>query len=153
METARLRTGSREGFPAGIGKLLLQFLGGMGTMIVAGILSGFVGGYVISLFWAGPHLPWQPIDKNIGLESAIRAIIAGDLLAMAGLAWFSSHRGHWMPLWGGFTIFALELGLAFYGRDGVGVGLGTVALASLLGAFVIGVVGAHIFRQLGSGHL
>ncbi len=68
----------------------------MGTMILAGILSGFVGGYIISLFWAGPRLPWQAIDKNIGLESAIRAIIAGDLLAMAfATLSFTAHLYKW----------------------------------------------------------
>jgi hypothetical protein len=133
--------------------MLLRFLGGMGTMLLASILSGFVGGYLISLFRVGLYPPWVPIDKNIGLESAIYGIIAGNLLATAGLIWFSSRRRDWMRLWGGVAIFASEFFLAFPVRQGyseLGVGLGTLILASVLGAFAFGVAIALIFRQIPS---
>ena len=77
METVRLRNGTAGQFLGGIGSMFLRFLGGMGTMLLASIVSGFVGGYLISLFRVGPYPPWVPIDKNIGLESAFYGIIAG----------------------------------------------------------------------------
>jgi hypothetical protein len=94
--------------------MLLQFLRGMAVMLLASILSGFVGGYLISLFRVGPYPPWVPIDKNIGLESAIYWIIAGNFVATAALVWFSSRRREWMPLWGGLTVFASEFLFVFW---------------------------------------
>jgi hypothetical protein len=153
MESAMLRNGPAGRFLGDMWTMLLRFLGGMGVMILASILGGFVGGYVISLFRVGPYLPWVPIDKNIGLESALYGIIAGNLVATAGLVWFSSRRRDWMPLWGGLAVLASEFLLAFsrwqsYG--GLVVGLGTLILASVLGAFVVGVTITLLFGQVPS---
>jgi hypothetical protein len=147
METARPRNESASRLLPGMGMMLLRFLGGMGTMLLASILSGFVGGYLISLFRVGPYPPWVPIDKNIGLESAIYGIIAGNLLATAGLIWFSSRRRDWMPLWGGLAVFASELSLLFTAREHPLVDSGTLILASVVGFFVFGVIIALVFHQ------
>jgi hypothetical protein len=130
--------------------MLLGFLGGMATMLFASIASGFVLGYFVSQFQVGPHAPWVPIDKNIGLESAIYGIIAGNLLATAGLVWFSSRRRNWMPLWGGVAVFAAELTLLFTAREHPLVEFGTLILASVAGFFAFGVFIAVVCHQLPS---
>jgi hypothetical protein len=119
-------------------------------MLLASILSGFVSGYLISLFRVGPHSPWVPIDKNIGLESAIYGIIAGNLVATAGLIWFSSRRRDWMPLWGGLAVFASELALLFTAREHPLVEFGILILVSVVGFFAFGVLIALVFHQLPS---
>lgn len=143
---------SSRPFFGSIGTMLLRFLGGMGTMLLASILSGFVGGYLISLFRVGPYPPWVPIDKNIGLESAIYGIIAGNLVATAGLVWFSNRCRDWTPLCGGLAVFVSEFFVAFPARQAgeLGVGLGTLILASVLSAFVIGVTITLLFGQVPS---
>jgi len=152
MENARPRNGPPRRLLAGMGGMLVQFLVGMGIMLLASILSGFVGGYLISLFRVGPYPPWVPIDKNIGLESAIYGIIAGNLVATAALVWFSNRRRDWMPLCGGLAVFASEFFVAFPARQAgeLGVGLGTLLLASVLAAFVFGVATTFMFRQFPS---
>jgi hypothetical protein len=147
MQTASPHSGPAGQFLGGIGTMLLRFLGGMGAMLVATILSGFVGGYLISLFRAGPHAPWVPIDKNIGLESAIYGIIAGNFLATAGLIWFSSRRCDWMPVWGGLAVFASELSLLFTAREQPLVDSGPLILVSVVGFFALGIIIALVFRQ------
>src|SRR5690242_8856084 len=113
MESAKSRYGPTGHFLVSVWTTLWQFFVGAGVMLSANVIGGFVGGYIISLFWVGPQLPWTPIDKNIGLESAIYGIIAGNLAAVIGLAWFSSRRRDWMPLCGGLALFASELSLLF----------------------------------------
>lgn len=151
MENARSGNEPAGRFLVGMGGMVVQFLVGMGTMLFASILSGFVGGYLISLFRVGPYLPWTPIDKNVGLESAIWGIIAGNLVATAALAWFCSRRRDWMPLWGGLAVFASEFVVAFSGRlVDPGVSVVPLVIATILGAFVFGVAVALMFRQFPS---
>jgi hypothetical protein len=119
-------------------------------MLFGSIVSGFAGSYLISLFWVGPHAPWVPIDKNIGLESAIYGIIAGNFLVTAGLIWFCSRRRDWMPLWGGLALFASELILLFAAREHPLVEFWTLFLASFVGFFALGVTIALVFHQFPS---
>jgi hypothetical protein len=147
MQTASPHSGTAGQFLGGIGTMLLRFLGGIGIMLLANIVSGFVGGYLISLFRVGLHFPWTPIDKNIGLESAIYGIIAGNLLATAGLIWFTSRRRDWMPVWGGLAVFASELSLLFTAREQPLVDSGPLILASVVGFFALGIIIALVFRQ------
>src|SRR5437764_6274188 len=138
MESANLRNRPTR-FPGSTGAMILRFVGGIGLMLIVSIVNGFVLGYVISLFRAGPHAPWTPIDKNVGLESAIYGIIAGNLLAMIALAWSSSRRREWMLFSGGLAIFASEFLLLFFTRqEGADRSLLILVLATVLGAFVLG---------------
>ena len=81
------------------------------TIILATIVGGFAGGYLISFIWVGPHPFWQPIDKNVGLEGAIYGIIAGDIVGIAGLAWLSRRRQTRTFLLGGLAAVAAEVAL------------------------------------------
>ena len=90
---------------------VIRFVGGVLTIILASVLGSTVGGYLISFIWIGPHPFWQPIDKNVGLESAIDGIIVGHILGMAGLAWLSSCRRSWAFVPGGLAAVAAEVTL------------------------------------------
>ena len=59
-------------------------------------------GYILAMLLVGPP-PW---DKN-AMGAYIMGSIAGHVLGLAGLAWFSIRRSDWMPILGGFTGAAL----------------------------------------------
>ena len=81
----------------------LRFLGGVGMMVLAITVGYQLIGYILAMLLVGPP-PW---DKN-AMGAYIMGSIAGHVLGLAGLAWFSIRRSDWMPLMGGLTVFALE---------------------------------------------
>ena len=89
----------------------MRFLGGVGMMLLAITVGAALITYILAMLQAGPYPPWELPDKNIGFDAAFKGSIAGNVLGLAGLAWFSIRRSDWMPFLGGFTVFALELAL------------------------------------------
>jgi hypothetical protein len=89
----------------------LRFLGGVGVMLLAITIGAWIISYIIAMLQVGPYPPWELPDKNIGFDAAFKGCIAGNILGLAGLAWFSLRRSDWMPFLGGFTVVALELAL------------------------------------------
>ena len=78
-------------FLGGVGMMVLQFFGGLVSVLLATILGAlFIGLGGLS-------------DEVTGL-----AVYAGIILALAGLAWFSFRRRAWMLLMGGITGAALQ---------------------------------------------
>src|SRR5438132_397047 len=100
METASLRSSPT-----------MRFLGGVGVMLLASTVGAAIITYILAMLQVGPYPPWEPLDKNIGFDAAFKGSIAGNVLGLAGLAWFSIRRSDWRPFLGGFTVFALELAL------------------------------------------
>ena len=100
METARLRSSPT-----------MRFLGGVGVMLLAITVGAALITYILAMLQVGPYPPWELPDKNIGFDAAFKGSIAGNILGLAGLAWFSIRRSDGMPFLGGFTVFALELAL------------------------------------------
>ena len=100
METASLRSSPT-----------MRFLGGVGMMLLAITVGAAIITYILAMLQVGPYPPWELLDKNIGFDAAFKGSIAGNILGLAGLAWFSIRRSDWMPFLGGFTVFALELAL------------------------------------------
>ena len=78
-------------FLGGVGMMVLQFFGGLVSVLLATIL----GALVIGL--GGLY------DEGLSLGAN-----AGLILGLAGLAWISFRRRAWMLLWGGITAAALE---------------------------------------------
>ena len=95
METASLRSSPT-----------MRFLGGVGVML----LAITVGAWIIYLILAMLSPDPPPSGEN-AILTGIMASIVGHVLGFAGLAWFSIRRSDWMPIMGGFTVFALELAL------------------------------------------
>ena len=89
----------------------MRFLGGIGVMLLAITVGAAIITYILAMLQVGPYPPWELPDKNIGFDAAFKGSIAGNILGLAGLAWFSIRRSDWMPFLGGFTVFALELTL------------------------------------------
>ena len=81
----------------------LRFLGGVGMMLLAITVGAWIIGYILAMLLLGPP-PWG----KEALGAGIMGYIAGLVLGLAGLAWFSIRRSDWMPIMGGFTCFALE---------------------------------------------
>ena len=100
METASLRSSPT-----------MRFLGGVGMMLLAITVGAAIITYILAMLRVGPYPPWELPDKTIGFDAAFKGSIAGNILGLAGLAWFSIRRSDWMPIMGGFTVFALELAL------------------------------------------
>ena len=96
METARHRSSPT-----------MRFLGGVGMMLLAITVGAAIITYILAMLQVGPYPPWEPLDKNIGFDAAFKGSIAGNVLGLAGLAWFSIRRSDWMPILGGFTGAAL----------------------------------------------
>ena len=92
----------------------LRFLGGVGVMLLAITVGAAIITYILAMLQVGPYPPWELPDKNVGFASAFKGSIAANVLGLAGLAWFSIRRSDWLPIMGGFTIFALELALIFF---------------------------------------
>ena len=97
METASLRSSPT-----------MRFLGGVGVMLLAITVGAAIITYILAMLQVGPYPPWEPLDKNIGFDAAFKGSIAGNVLGLAGLAWFSIRRSDWMPIMGGFTALPLE---------------------------------------------
>src|SRR5687768_7229686 len=89
----------------------MRFLGGVGMMLLAITVGAAILTYLFAMLQVGPYPPWELPDKNIGFDAAFKGSIVGNILGLAGLAWFSIHRSDWMPFLGGFTVVALELAL------------------------------------------
>ena len=89
----------------------MRFLGGAGMMLLAITVGAAILTYILAMLQVGPYPPWELPDKNIGFDAAFKGSIAGNILGLAGLAWFSIRRSDWMPFLGGFAVFALELAL------------------------------------------
>ena len=81
----------------------LRFLGGVGVMLLAITVGAASITYILAMLLVGPP-PW---DKN-AMGAYIMGSIAGHVLGLAGLAWFSIRRSDWMPILGGFTGIALH---------------------------------------------
>ena len=86
----------------------MRFLGGVGMMLLAITVGAVIITYILAMLQVGPYPPWELPDKNIGFDAAFKGSIAGNILGLAGSAWFSIRRSDWMPILGGFTCFALE---------------------------------------------
>ena len=80
----------------------LRFLGGVGMMLLAITVGAAIITYILGMLHGGP-----PSGKD-AILTGIMGYIAGNVLGLAGLAWFSIRRSDWMPILGGFTCFALE---------------------------------------------
>jgi hypothetical protein len=80
----------------------LRFLGGVGLMLLA-ITVGWLITYILALLPPGP----PPSGKD-AILTGIMGSIAGNVLGLAGLAWYSIRRSDWMPIMGGFTVLPLE---------------------------------------------
>jgi len=76
----------------------LRFLGGVGVML----LASTVGAWILAMLPPGP-----PPSGEDAILTGIMGSIAGNVLGLAGLAWFSIRRSDWMPILGGFTGAAL----------------------------------------------
>ena len=100
METARLHSSPT-----------MRFLGGVGMMLLAITVGAAIITYILAMLKGGPYPPWELPDKNTDFDAAFKGSIAANILGLAGLAWFSIRRSDWMPIMGGFTVFALELAL------------------------------------------
>ena len=133
--------------PADLGTMLLRFLAGVGAMLLAGIVGAFVIGFAIALVGFG-----LTDDKEVGLLTGFYGMIAGGVLGLAGLAWFSLRRRDGMPLWGGLTVVALVAALAPYAARGRGEldqygGVWPILLVGFVAAFLLGAGVALAFRQ------
>jgi hypothetical protein len=131
-----------------LGALLLRFFAGLGTMLLVSVPGTCVCAFAINLISQIYH----PNPHDIFSPGAPYAFIAAIVLGLAGLAWFSVRRCDLMPFWGGLSVVAAECALLYYALRGQGeldqyVGIGLLLLASVLGAFVLGVAVSRIFRQ------
>jgi len=90
MQSEQLRNGSSVRL-GDLGMMVLQFFGGLVSVPLATIL----GALVIGL--GGLY------DDGLSLGA-----FAGEILALAGLVWFSFRRRAWMLLMGGITAAALQ---------------------------------------------
>ena len=86
----------------------LRFLGGVGVMLLAITVGAWIIFYILAMLQVGPFPPWEPPDKNVGIGAGIMGSIAGHVLGLAGLAWFSIRSRSWMPILGGFAGIALH---------------------------------------------
>ena len=86
----------------------MRFLGGVGVMLLAITVGAAIITYILAMLQVGPYPPWELPDKNTGFDAAFKGSIAGNILGLAGLAWFSIRRSDWMPILGGFTALPLE---------------------------------------------
>jgi hypothetical protein len=87
----------------------MSFFGGALAMLLAITLGAWIISYLIGMSQVGPYPPWEAIDKNIGIGAAIYGFIAGNVLGLAGLAWYSLQRRDRTPFLGGLTVLALWL--------------------------------------------
>ena len=81
----------------------MRFLGGVGVMLLAITVGAAIITYILGMLPPGP-----PPSGEDAILTGIMGYIAGNILGLAGLAWFSIRRSDWMPILGGFTCFALE---------------------------------------------
>ena len=113
MQSERLSNGSsvRTG---DLGMMVMQFFGGLVSVIGAAVLGTVVigfGSYLI-LFLFGLSEDYENVLTAFFSEHGVPlGAVAGTILGLAGLAWFSFRRGAWMLLWGGIT--GAVLGWAF----------------------------------------
>ena len=79
----------------------LRFLGGVGVMLLAITVGAWIITYILGMLHGGP-----PSGED-AILTGIMGYIAGNILGLAGLAWFSIRRSDWMPILGGLTGIAL----------------------------------------------
>ena len=79
----------------------LRFLGGVGVMLLAITVGTAIITYILGMLHGGP-----PSGKD-AILTGIMGYIAGVVLGLAGLAWFSIRRSDWMPIMGVITGIAL----------------------------------------------
>jgi len=94
--------------------MVLRFFGGLVSVIGATVLGTVVIGYgsylILSLF--GQAENYENVLTAFFSEYGVPlGAIAGTILGLAGLAWFSFRNRTWSLLWGGIT--AAALGWAF----------------------------------------
>ena len=110
MQSERLPNGSSVRL-GDLGTMVLRFFGGLVSVPLATILGAFVigfGSYLI-LFLFGLSEDYNNVLTAFFSEHGVfLGAIAGTILGLAGLAWFSFRRRAWMLLWGGITAAALE---------------------------------------------
>ena len=81
----------------------LRFLGGVGVMLLAITVGAAIITYILGML-----PPDGPPSGKDAILTGIMGYIAGLVLGLAGLAWFSIRRSDWMPIMGGFTALPLE---------------------------------------------
>src|SRR5437867_1309606 len=81
----------------------LRFLGGVGVMLLAITVGAAIITYILAMLPPGP-----PPSGEDAILTGIMGSIAGNVLGLAGLAWYSIRRSDWMPIMGGFTVLPLE---------------------------------------------
>ncbi len=96
METASLRSSPT-----------MRFLGGVGVMLLSITVGSWLIYYMLVLIQVGLILPWQPVDKNIGVGAGIIGGIGGHMLGLVVLAVVSSARRDAKPFLGGLAGLAL----------------------------------------------
>ena len=105
MQSEQLRNGSSVRL-GDLGMMVLQFFGGLVSVPLATILGAFVigfGSYLI-LFLFGLSEDYENVLTAFFSEyGVLLGAIAGTILGLAGLAWFSFRRRAWMLLIGGIT--------------------------------------------------
>ena len=99
-------------FLGDLGMMVLQFFGGLVSVPLATILGAFVighGSYLI-LFLFGLSEDYNNVLTAFFSEYGVLVgAIAGTILGLAGLAWFSFRRRAWMLLIGGINGEASQL--------------------------------------------
>ena len=109
MQSEQLRNGSSVRL-GDLGMMVLQFFGGLVSVPLATILGAFVigfGSYLI-LFLFGQSENYENVLTAFFSEYGVLVgAIAGTILGLAGLAWFSFRRRAWMLLMGGITALPL----------------------------------------------
>ena len=105
MQSERLRNGPSVRL-GDLGTMVLRFFGGLVSVPLATILGAFVigfGSYLI-LFLFGLSEDYNNVLTAFFSEYGVfLGAIAGTILGLAGLAWFSFRRRVWMLLMGGTT--------------------------------------------------
>src|SRR5438128_1387223 len=86
-----------------LGSMVVRFFDGLVSPILATVLGAVVIGFV----------GFNVGDKNVGFNMAGWGALAGTVLGLIGLAWYSIRRRDGMPLWGGITAAALEWAFVF----------------------------------------
>jgi len=113
MQSERLYNGSSVRL-GDFGTTVLRFFGGLVSVIGATVLGTVVigfGSYLI-LYLFGQAENYENVLTAFFSEYGVPlGAIAGTILGLAGLAWFSFRNRTWSLLWGGIT--AAVLGWAF----------------------------------------
>ena len=77
----------------------LRFLGGVGMMLLAITVGAWIIGYILAMLLLGPP-PWG----KEALGAGIMGWIAGHVLGLAGLAWFSFAGATGCRFWAALSV-------------------------------------------------